>query len=141
MTKWVRNVIALPEGILPRLGTVLDVPSLVHINEAVFENEVEINEFVAKEQIVVFHRNEDLLGFAIFSRVIEDRPEFDVGMLVAPAHRRKGLGAAFLSHVVELARSAGGRPIMGCAVDNLGSRATIEKLGYWSQYRLLSLEF
>jgi GNAT superfamily N-acetyltransferase len=62
-------------------------------------------------------------------------------MLVAPEHRKQGLGTAFLSFAINHALEKGGRPIIGCGADNIASQRTIESLGYISKHRMLEFVF
>ncbi len=84
----------LPEWVTPRRAARGDADAVAAINEGVFEKREEIDDYIAKNQIILFQGDDTLLGVAILARVIPGRPEFDVGMLTAVPYRRRGLGAA-----------------------------------------------
>lgn len=131
----------LPKDIKPRPAVAKDRTSIAAINEEIFENIDEIDEYIQKKQIHLFFRKKKLMGFIIHARVIENRPEYDVGMLVAPPFRKQGYGAAFLSFAIDYVANQGGRPLMGCAADNIASQRTIEALGFISKYRMFEFTF
>lgn len=131
----------LPKGIKPRPAVAKDRTSIAAINEEVFESGDDIDEYIQKKQMQLFFMKKKLLGFIIHAQVIENRPEYDVGMLVAPQFRRQGYGEAFLSFAIDYVTKRGGRPLMGCAAENIASQRTIEALGFISKYRMFEFTF
>ena len=100
-----------------------------------------MTEYIKQQQILIFEINEDIAGFGIYSRVIADRPEFDIGMLVNPRYRGQGLGEYIVGYLVHFCEQRNWRPICGCAIDNTASRRCLEKAGFLAEYRMLEFTF
>lgn len=65
------------------------------------------------------------------ARPWKDRPGFhDIGVLVSPSHRRKGLGRQVVAGVVAGVLSQGGKPLYRCAINNQGSKQLALGLGF-----------
>lgn len=65
------------------------------------------------------------------ARPWEDRPGFqDIGVLVSPSHRKKGLGRQVVAGVVAGVLRKNGKPLYRCAVDNQGSKRLAMGLGF-----------
>jgi RimJ/RimL family protein N-acetyltransferase len=135
---------ALP-AVDPRLAirpaTVADKPKILAMNEEVFEQEQEVEEYIGLCQILLFELAGEVIGFGIFARIIAGRPEFDIGMLVDRKYRRQGYGEYIVGYLVNYCQRHGWRAVAGCAVENVGSRRCLEKAGLTSRYRLLEFVF
>jgi len=62
----------------------------------------------------------------------------DIGMMVAPSFRRRGLGTHIVSEIANRIEKAGLRPICGCGAANTASKSTLEKAGFVSENQLMS---
>lgn len=131
----------LAPGISTRWAEPEDVALIIAVNEEVFDHPDEIRDYIRDRKLLLFETGTDLLGFGLHSRVIPDRPEFDIGMLVVPAHRGCGHGSAIIRHMADLCRERGCRPICGCDVANTGSRKCLENAGFIPRHRLLEFTF
>ncbi len=69
------------------------------------------------------------------------KPYADVGMIVAAAHRRKGVGSEILARTKAFCLERGLRPICSCEASNIGSRKAIAKAGFVSRHRIVQMEF
>ncbi len=130
---------SMTEVITVRLANAMDEQLIIRINEEIFEHDEEVSEYIRKEQIFLFENGGEFIGFGIFARVIEGRPEFDIGMLVDRKYRRRGYGEFIIRYLADHCRQNGWRPICGCAIENAGSRRCLENAGFISRYRLLEL--
>lgn len=75
-------------------------------------------------------------------RFSRSQPPFaDIGMIVAEAHRRRGLGAFILTRLKANCYAAKTRPICSCRHDNVGSRKAIQKAGFITKHRIVDVEF
>jgi L-amino acid N-acyltransferase YncA len=129
------------EDISIRPATVKDEQLIVGMNEEVFEQEEEVKAYIENKQILLFEKEKEVLGFGIFARVIEGRPEFDIGVLVDRKYRGRGYGEYIIRYLVNYCRQNGWRAICGCAIENEGSRRSLEKAGFIGRYRLLEFVF
>ena len=68
-------------------------------------------------------------------------PYADVGMVVAHAYRGRGLGSSMLMRLKKYCYAAGWRPICSCAADNRASKKAIEKAGFISEHRMVTMTF
>ena len=136
-----KTPVAIYEDISIRLATINDEQLIVQNNEEVFEQEAEIREYIEKEQIFLFEKDKEMVGFGIFARVIEGRPEFDIGILVTGKYRRQGYGNYIVRYLVNYCQQNGWWAICGCAIENEGSRRCLEKAGFIGRYRLLEFIF
>jgi GNAT superfamily N-acetyltransferase len=131
----------LPVDLTIRPAEIKDEAIIINVNEEIFESDDEVTEYIEKGQILLFEKGSDLVGFGIFARVIEDRAEFDIGMLVTKEYRRQGYGRRIIRYMADYCQQKGWRPICGCAIENVASRRTLEKAGFIAGYRLLEFAF
>lgn len=132
---------SMPFELTVRAASMKDEQHIIKINEEVFDHDHEVAEYIDKGQLLIFEHNGEVAGFGIFARVIEGRDDFDIGMLVAKQYRRRGLGETIIRYLADYCGQRGWRPVCGCAVDNIGSRRSIEKAGFIAGYRLLEFIF
>ncbi len=100
-----------------------------------------ISNLIAKGEFFVFENEVEILGtFEV--RKSESNPNVaNIGMIVSPLHRRKGLGTFLLGKAKETALAWSRQPICGCDKDNLGSLKCIHNNGFRSIHQMLLLEF
>lgn len=65
----------------------------------------------------------------------------DVGMIVGPAHRKKGLATAMLKYLRSTGSEKGLNLICSTESSNIGAQIAIERAGFVSQHRILRFEF
>lgn len=124
-----------------RLARTDEASRIKSIRHGLFDSDEEVDDCLARGVVQLFLAGKALMGCGLLQTVIPGRPEVDIGMLVHPAHRGKGVGTAILRYLVDQVLAQGGRPIAGCAVDNLASRRTLERAGFVSRHRLLAFHF
>jgi len=130
-----------PSPVRFRLANANDIPLITSVNEEIFESDEEIRETIGNQNMFLFEQGTALIGFGIFQRNIAGRPDFDIGMLVTKPFRRQGYGAYIIRFLTEYCQQNDWRPICGCAIENIASRRTLEKVGYIARHRLLLCEF
>ncbi|MFY0591017.1 GNAT family N-acetyltransferase [Roseivirga sp.] len=64
----------------------------------------------------------------------------DIGMVVAPKFRSKGLGTYLLGKAKELAYDLGRKPICSCEAENTDSERAIIKNGFVSKFQILRVK-
>ena len=129
------------EGVTCRPATAEDERHIIEINEAVFDHDEEVAEYIRDGKIFLFEKERELVGFGIFACVNEGRPAFDIGMLVERKYRRQGYGEYIIRYLAHFCAQNGWRAVCGCAVENKASRRCLEKAGFASRYRLLEFVF
>lgn len=129
------------KDIIIRYPEMKDEEIIKEINEELFDTDDQISDYIINKKMFIFEKNNEILGLGIFSRVIKDRPEFDIGMLVTKKYRRQGYGSLIIQYLAEFCHQNGWRPICGCAVENEASRRCLEKAGFTAGYRMLKFTF
>jgi len=128
-------------AITVRPAKIEDEKHIIEVNEEVFDHDDEVLEYINRKQLLIFEKGSTPVGFGIFSRVIEGRPDFDIGMLVEKDFRGQGIGQHIISTLADYCIKNGWRPIAGCAIENIASRRTLEKAGFVAGYRMLAFDF
>lgn len=118
-----------------------DFKMIQSINEEVFETEEEINDYLKRKQILLFKKDEEIIGFGIFAPVIIGRDDYDIGMCVCKEYRRQGFGELIIRFLIEHCILNGWRPIAGCDIHNVASRKCLEKAGFIAHHRMLQINF
>lgn len=99
------------------------------------------NKLITKKEIYILEDGDDVLGTCEV-RTSESTPNIaDIGMVVAPAHRKKGIGSYLLGSAKAIAIRQKKQPICSCEKENLGSLKSIRKNGFRSIHQMLVLSF
>jgi RimJ/RimL family protein N-acetyltransferase len=127
-------------GLSFREGTAEDFRAILAIDDGFFHDVEEIAEYASHNGLFVLEldgtelhnteSNSAVVGCGVAKPVISGRPAVDIGMLVSPAHRRKGYGTHIVSFLKNYYLQQGKRPICGCGADNIASRRTLSKAGF-----------
>jgi GNAT superfamily N-acetyltransferase len=118
-----------------------DESRIIAVNEEVFDHPEEVMDYIQKQQIFLFEKESDLVGFGIYSPVYPDRLDFDLGMLIVPAYRHQGYGTFIIHHLINFCRQNSWKFSAGCDINNISSRKCLEKAGFIARYRLLEFSF
>lgn len=105
-----------------------------------FVDEEEINVFFEKGTYLFYHEKE-FIGIGTIFNVHSSDKFFDIGVCVKPEHRKKGYGAQIVLQLKNLCYENNQKPICGCAADNIASKKTLEKAGFFSRHTLLEYSF
>jgi len=116
-----------------------DVDAILDFNDDFFESGDEIQSYAALNGLFVLEKNRTTIGCGIGKPVIANRPDIDIGMLVAKEHRRNGYGGHIISFLKKHYLDQGLRPICGCSIDNIGSQKALRQAGYVSEHRILEI--
>jgi len=128
-------------NIKTRFASAKDFLVIKSFNEDIFDLDKEIEDYIQKEQIIIFEKNFQIFGFGIFAPSIINRPEYDIGMLVVKEFRRQGLATYILQYMAEYCIENNWIPTAGCDAENIGSQKTIEKIGFTKKYPLYEITF
>jgi RimJ/RimL family protein N-acetyltransferase len=124
-----------------RLANPADEARIISVNEEVFDYPEEVMQYIRAQQIFLYEKGGDLVGFGIFSQVNAGRPYRDIGMLVVPAYRHSGYGVYILHHLIHFCQQNNWQVSAGCAIENIASRRCLEKAGFIARHRLLEFIF
>lgn len=125
-----------------RVGTKDDIGAVLSIHDGFFDDAHEIESYTTDRRLFIYQsRDPGILGCGVFKRILPDQNNFDVGMVVAPAHRRKGVGTYIAAHLKNHCLKAGYRPVCGCSVENVASRASLEKAGFAADHTLVEFVY
>ena len=118
-----------------RPATVADAPHLAKVHAAGGADRPwsagEYQALLARPQALAWLAlaDDQPAGFLIAMQMADEAEVYEV--VVAPAHRRRGLGHALLAALATSARAAGARKIhLEVAADNLAARALYEGCGF-----------
>ena len=102
-----------------------------------FATEQQLTEFVSKENVFEFYKNEELIGCGMVLKTNADWNFCDLGVWVNPSKRGNAFGAQIILKLSEFAISNDMKPSCGCAIENIASQQAIEKSGFISKYVLI----
>lgn len=94
-------------------------------------------EYIKDDTFWVLEEDSRLLGVGVMYKTIYQPQYVDIGMLVASEHRRKGYGAYIVQEITRVCEDRSLIPAAGCNADNVPSRKTLERAGYYPYDRYL----
>lgn len=123
-----------------RLAKYSDIEGLKNKCESAFEGYYE--GLIANDQLFVLYDGDILLGMGEFRIIKMEHGEFgDIGMVVAPEHRRKGVGTYIITKLVEQCYKNNVSPMAGCDSENIASKNTLMKAGLKAEHRIINVKF
>ncbi len=130
-----------PNALSIRNAVPADEAAIIAVNEEVFDYPSEVMPYIQANQIFLYEKAGELVGFGIHSPVYPGRPNRDIGMLIVPAFRGQGYGQYIIQHLVHFCQENNWKPSAGCAIENIASRKCLEKSGFIARHRLLKFSF
>ena len=124
-----------------RYGTDTDATTIYSFNDGFFESLEEIKAYASIDGLFVLEREGEAVGCGIGKPVVDNRPDIDIGMLVAKQHRRNGYGGHIIALLKDHYVKKNMRPICGCSIDNVGSQQALKNAGFVSEHRLLEISY
>ncbi len=100
-----------------------------------------LGDLINKGELFQFIENEEVIGTFEVRHSPSDTQLADLGIIVSPDHRRKGLGTFLLSNAKAMALEQGMIPICSCEKTNLGSLKAIQNNGFRVVYQMLEIWF
>ncbi|MGX9357451.1 GNAT family N-acetyltransferase [Roseobacteraceae bacterium S113] len=128
------------EGAQVRPAQAGDGARLWAINEDFFDSPQEIDGLIRSGALWALAMAGELVGCGVAQRVPGPGSAVDIGMMVAPARRRHGLGTFVICHLADEMAGQGLRPVCGCGAGNVASRATLERAGFVTEHHLVRFE-
>ena len=118
-----------------------DLQDISNFNDDFFESDVEIEQYHSNQALFsLCGDNESVVGCGITTRVIPERNDIDLGMLVAQEWRGQGLGAYIINKLAMQCLSRRERPICGCSSDNKPSWSALQSAGFSSEHKNLLVQ-
>jgi predicted acetyltransferase len=125
------------EEFLIKRATEADLPYLLLQKDELYESEEELQTLIANKNIYMYHLEDQLVGCGFLIKILNDRNFYDIGMWVKTSCRNKGFGRRIIANLKGYCLTNNLIPVCGCAADNLASRKTLEKNGFFSKYDLI----
>ena len=100
-----------------------------------------VGDLITKQEIFVLENGEDILGTCEVRKNKNQPTVADVGVIVSPDHRKKGIGTYLLGKAKEIAFQWNKTPICSTEKDNKGSLKAIQKNGFRSVHQILLMKF
>ncbi|GLV60528.1 hypothetical protein KDH_73470 [Dictyobacter sp. S3.2.2.5] len=100
-----------------------------------------LNERLRREELFALFDHQTLVASGECIPSQQQPPYADLGMVVAQAYRGRGLGSSMLLRLKQHCYASGWRPICSCEVSNPASKRAIEKAGFISEHRIVSVQF
>ena len=100
-----------------------------------------LGNLIARKEIYLLEKEGAIRGTCEVRKSDSDPGIADVGMVVSPKHRRKGVATYLIRKAKKLAYEQGRKPICSCEKDNIGSLKSIQKSGFRSMHQMLLMTF
>jgi GNAT superfamily N-acetyltransferase len=94
-----------------------------------------------REELFVLEDGQTLLATGECIPSLKQPPYADLGMVVAQSCRGKGLGSSMLMRLKQHCADVGLKPICSCEASNYASKKAIEKAGFISEHRMVTMQF
>lgn len=141
-TAWSDERFEPSAGFAARPGREDDLAVLSGVGPGLYEGPDEISYDLQAGRISIYEQDGAPVGCGVLSPVREGADALDIGVGVLPAWRRRGVGEQIVRHLkLVCLRERRMRPVCGCAVENIGSRRTLERAGFLTRHRLLELSW
>jgi GNAT superfamily N-acetyltransferase len=122
-----------------RSGSTDDAEVIAKLDDGFFDGVGEIRDYAKAGGLVVLYLGSEIVGCGISVPVVAGRPDVDIGMWIAPSHRRKGYGAHIVSYLKRHYLDQGLRPICGCDTENLVSYRTLVAGRFASEHQIFRI--
>ena len=124
-----------------RVAEMRDYPFLLQQEGDLYETPEELERFVSKKNVILFHKDDQLIGCGYLIKIHKQFNYYDIGMWVNPNFRQQGIATMIISYLKNHCIKNNWIPIAGCAADNIASQKTLEKNGFYSQYSFIEFQF
>lgn len=100
-----------------------------------------VSKLIEKNEMFFLKKGNEILGTCEVRKSASQPDIADVGMVVAPDQRNKGLGTYLLGKAKGIALEQGKQPVCSCEKNNIGSLKAIHNNGFRSTHQMLLMEF
>ncbi len=120
-----------------RFADYSDLPFLESQEDKVFEPKCRLSEFIESKGILMYSRNEKIVGCGFLTCVHPEFNYYDIGVWTNPDYRKQGIATQIILHLKDTCLENEKIPICGCANGNIASQKTLEKCGFSSRHKLI----
>jgi RimJ/RimL family protein N-acetyltransferase len=124
-----------------RFATLNDYEFLLQQRDGLYETPDELDKFIRGGNIIMFFKNNVLVGCGYLIKIHTDWDYYDIGMWVNPDFRKQGFATQIISYLKHTCIENKWIPICGCAFENIASKKTLEKNGFISKHNLFEFKF
>jgi GNAT superfamily N-acetyltransferase len=129
-----------------RKAEVRELDDIVRFYQANIEglgewNAAFLNARLNHEELFVLYDQQTLVAAGECIPSQKQPPYADLGMVVARLSRGRGLGSFLLTQLKKHCYEAGWKPICSCEASNRASKKAIEKAGFLSEQRIVTITF
>lgn len=114
-----------------------DLPFLKSQEDEVFEPKGRLSEFIKSKSILMYSKNEEIVGCGFLTCIHPEFEYYDIGVWTKPEYRNQGIATQIILHLRDTCMEEGKIPICGCASGNIASQKTLEKCGFSSKHKLI----
>jgi GNAT superfamily N-acetyltransferase len=107
-----------------------EIDVLDEMSEGLFENRLEIERYILSDQLKIFRLHDITAGVGIITKILPDKPFYDIGMAVRKEYRNRGIGSYIINYLYHYLHELGYKPIVSCNADNISSVKAIQKAGF-----------
>jgi predicted GNAT family acetyltransferase len=100
-----------------------------------------LNARLNREELFVLYDQQTLVAAGECIPSQKQPPYADLGTVVARSYRGRGLGSFLLTQLKNHCYEAGWKPICSCEASNRASKKAIEKAGFMSEQRMVTITF
>jgi len=118
-----------------------DIPALLLQHDELYGSEEELDFLVKNNSIDMYYSEKQWVGCGFLIEILSGQKYYDIGMWVKTEYRNRGFAAGIIAHLKADCLKKGRVPICGCAADNIASRRTLEKNGFFSRHDLIEFRF
>ena len=96
-----------------------------------------LGNLIQRSELYFLNKGQEIIGGCEVRKSDSNADYADLGMVVSPAHRKKGLGTWLLGKAKSIALTQNKKPICSCEAENMGSLKAIEQNGFRSIHQML----
>ena len=122
-------------------ATASDAGAAERVGGDFFASKEEIENLILGMNLWIARKDAQIVGCGVTIPIGGISDAVDVGMVIAKAHQRQGLGTAVVTALADRIEQDGRTPICGCAKQNTASKATLERAGFVAEHRLYRIDF
>lgn len=117
----------------------IDLPHIWNAGRDFYSSADEVAQVFQSDGLWIARNKGQLVGSGVMIPIDASGDVVDIGMVIQPEQRNKGVASLIVSQLADLLEGEGKRPICGCAQSNFASKAALENAGFVSEHRLVQM--